>query len=112
MCIRDRKRTVEHIEGIEEREESPKSKAKSKSATTKPAADDPRTLSLKERWNAHTVLNQFMKHEIKRIEDAKNIDVAEYYLTEIINEPDELQKELENYITHEKKFYSRCLWKG
>ena len=39
------KRTVEEIEGIEEREESPKSKAKAKSATTKPAADDPRTFN-------------------------------------------------------------------
>ena len=49
------KRTVEQIEGNEKREESPKSKAKSKSATTKPAADDPRTLSVHEEAQAKTI---------------------------------------------------------
>ena len=73
------KRTVEQIEGIEEREENPKSKAKAKSATTKPAADDPRTLSLEEQAKAETVLNEFKRYEIEKIEKSKNIDITEDY---------------------------------
>ena len=86
------KRNVEQIEGIEEREESPKSKAKAKSittkaksATTKPAADDPRTLSVDEQANVLTVLNQFRKHEEKRIREENNIDTTQKYLTDTIS---------------------------
>ena len=68
------------IEGIEEREESPKSKAKAKSATTKAEADDPRTLSLEEQAKAETILNDFQRNDIKRIEESKNIDITQEYL--------------------------------
>jgi hypothetical protein len=65
------KRTAEQIEGIEEREEILKVKAKAKSATTKAATDDPRALSLEEQAKAETVLNDFKRYEIERIERIK-----------------------------------------
>ena len=65
------KRSVEQIAGIEAREESPKSKAKAKPATTKAESDDPRTLSLEEQAKSETILNDFQRNEIKRIEQSK-----------------------------------------
>ena len=39
-----------------------------------------------------------MKYEIKRIEETKNINATEDYLTDITRHPDEIQKELHHYI--------------
>jgi hypothetical protein len=91
------KRSVEQIEGIEEREEtqSPKSKAKAR------ASVDPSGLTLEERAKAETILNDFMKYEEKKKIDVYDITFLEDYLTDTINEDDKLQKELENYVKQE-----------
>ena len=78
------KRSAEQIEGIEEREESPESKARAKAATTKVEADDPRALSLDEDSRATTVLNDFLKYEIKS-RATENISFVEHYLENTIN---------------------------
>jgi hypothetical protein len=92
------KRTVEQIEGIEEEKKLQKARLKLNQQQLKLQADDPRALSLEEQAKAETVLNDFMRYEIKRIEESKNIDVTEEYLRDTIRKPGELQKELDNYI--------------
>ena len=91
------KRSVEEIEGIEEREISPKTKAKAKSTTTKAEASDPRALSLEEQARAETILNTFMRKEVKFVTEI-NVDEIEDHLKNEINKPGELQKELDSYI--------------
>jgi hypothetical protein len=73
------KRSVEEIEGIEEREISPKTKAKAKSTTTKAEASDPRALSLEEQARAETILNTFMRKEVKFVSEI-NVDEIEDHL--------------------------------
>ena len=92
-----KKRDVEQIEGIEEKEESPKSKARAKAATTKVEADDPRALTLEEQAKIDTVVNEFIKHEMNLIQ-TYNIDNQYDYLKNTIDKQGELQKELKNYI--------------
>ena len=94
------KRDAEQIEGIEEREESPKSKARAKASTTKVEPDDPRALSLEEQAKATTVLNDFRKHEVKS-RTSENISFVEDYLQNTIDTSEKVKKELENYIRRE-----------
>ena len=91
------KRDATRIEGIEEREVSPKSKARAKAATTRVEADDPRALSLDEESKATTVLNDFLKYEIKS-RQSENISFVEDYLKNTIYTSEKVEKELESYI--------------
>ena len=72
------KRDATKIEGIEDLEVSPRSKARAKAATTKAEADDPRAFTLEESSMITTVINEFVRQEMERIK-SHNIDLRGDY---------------------------------
>ena len=95
------------LEGIEDLEESPKSKARAKAATTRAGADDPRAFSREETAMITTVINEFIRHEMERIK-TNNLDLQEDYLTDTLDEQDGLQKELKNILSETNPNLLNC----
>ena len=94
------KRDSSKIEGIDEREESPKSRAKTAPATQPKATPAIRSIStLEEQGKISTVLNDFFKNEVRALQ-SRNIDALDEYMEEKVNQQGELQKELEKFINH------------
>ena len=78
------KRDATGIEGIEDLEVSPRSKARAKSATTRAEADDPRAFSLEETTKITTVINEFVRNEMERIK-SHNLVLQDEYLKDLTN---------------------------
>jgi len=92
------KRDSSKIEGIDEREESPKSRAKTAPATQPKATPAIRSISsLEEQAKISTVLNDFFKNEVRALQ-SKNIDALDEHMEEKVNQQGELQKELDDFI--------------
>ena len=96
MAIEDKppsppqKRDATRIEGIEDLEVSPKSKAKAAPSSATAEADSTE-LTMEERAKAETALNDFVKYETKKIEDY-DITFLEDYISYIINNAEGVQK--------------------
>ena len=73
------KRDATKIEGIEDLEVSPRSKARAKAATTKVEADDPRAFTLAVTAMVQTVVKAFTQYAMKSIQ-SHNIDLLDDYI--------------------------------